>query len=92
MMAARGFIDCVGEDIKTRVREKANVLGLYDIHGNVREWTEEMLTKSDTSAPERVLRGGALFDPAFNCSVSSRFRLSPSNRVNDRGFRLAKVP
>ena len=30
MMAARGFIDCVGEDIKTRVREKANVLGLIE--------------------------------------------------------------
>ena len=72
--------------------KKANAFGLYDIHGNVREWTEEMLTKTDTGAPERVNRGGNWNNSAGPCAVTHRYRYGPAFRNNYLGLRLARVP
>jgi formylglycine-generating enzyme required for sulfatase activity len=71
---------------------KANGFGLYDIHGNVREWNEELLKKADIGAPERVNRGGNWNSPASNCVVSARSRYGPAPRFNHVGLRLARVP
>ncbi len=72
--------------------KKPNAFGLYDMHGNVREWNEEMLTNATSGAPERVYRGGFWYYPAGTCAVSSRNRLGPAYRSSSSGLRLARVP
>ncbi len=83
----------------------ANVFGLHDMHGNVREWCEDAWNSSyclsgrpddgsawlagDTS--RHTLRGGSWNTGAFE--LRSAFRLSASSidRGNDIGFRLART-
>lgn len=71
---------------------KPNGFGLYDIHGNVREWNEEILKNATTWASERVSRGGNWNALAASCAVSYRYRNVPASRHNTLGLRLAKVP
>jgi hypothetical protein len=71
---------------------KPNGFGLYDIHGNVREWNEEMLKNATTGASERLTRGGAWNLTAAYCAVSNRTRYVPAYRTTNIGLRLAKVP
>jgi formylglycine-generating enzyme required for sulfatase activity len=71
---------------------KANGFGLYDIHGNVREWNEEILKNDTKRASMRVTRGGAWHHAAAHCAVSNRHRYVPVTRHNYIGLRLAKVP
>ena len=71
--------------------KKPNAFGLYDMHGNVREWNEEMLSNKETGVPERVNRGGAWNRAAGTCAVSDRSRHAPAYRFYASGFRLARV-
>ena len=71
--------------------KKPNAFGLFDMHGNVGEWNEEMLTNA-TGAPERVIRGGDWVNSAGNCAASFRIRLLPTDGGNACGLRLARVP
>jgi formylglycine-generating enzyme required for sulfatase activity len=71
---------------------KPNGFGLYDIHGNVREWNEEMLKNATTGAPERVSRGGSWNNTAAHCAVSPRYRLVPAHRHINHGLRVSRVP
>ena len=71
--------------------KKPNAFGLYDMHGNVREWNEEMLTNATSGAPERVFRGGDWSRAADNCAVSARHRIGPAYRYAYYGLRLARV-
>jgi eukaryotic-like serine/threonine-protein kinase len=72
--------------------KKPNAFGLYDMHGNIREWNEEMLTNAKRRTPERVRRGGNWFKPAADCAVSERNHNSPDNLNHATGLRLARIP
>ncbi len=72
--------------------KKPNAFGLFDMHGNAREWNEEMLSNATTGAPERVACGGAWSNTAGDCAVSSRHRVGPASCSHSYGLRLARVP
>ncbi len=80
-----------------------NGFGLYDILGNVWEWTEDCSNSSYAGAPvdgspwrtgdcgKRVDRGGGWnYSPQFVRSAF-RFRGTASNRYGDLGFRVART-
>lgn len=75
-----------------------NNWGLYDMAGNVREWTcsdpdgkTQCSANNATSSLFRAVRGGSWDrNPEKLRSASSDFS-APDNRLNDLGFRLAKM-
>lgn len=82
-----------------------NPWGLYNVHGNVWEWTEDCWNKSNNGNPGdggarttgsedcgvRVLRGGSwIFGPRFLRSAA-RFPSGSTWRTNFHGFRLART-
>jgi formylglycine-generating enzyme required for sulfatase activity len=81
----------------------ANGFGLFDVHGNVWEWTEDCWNGSYSGAPadgsawtrgdcgRRVLRGGSWFDVPRSLRAALRFGYTPSVRDNVFGFRLART-
>ncbi len=82
----------------------ANKFGLYDMVGNVREWTEDCYHDTYSGAPadgsawikgancyERVVRGGSwLIAPAFLRSAS-RYWFNADYRLDYLGFRVARA-
>jgi formylglycine-generating enzyme required for sulfatase activity len=82
-------------------QKPANAFGLFDIHGNVREWCEDRWhdeyegAPDDGSAwveggsPDRVFRGGCWFYPAERCRSAHRRGWHPSISFFDLGFRPA---
>lgn len=86
-------------------KKKPNAFGLYDMLGNVFEWTTDFFDenyyrsspKLDPKGPEsgsgRVLRGGTLYNDMQDVRISYRFSYDPNFR-NDRrnGFRLVLMP
>lgn len=80
----------------------ANTFGLFDLHGNVWEWTldpwhddymgaptDESAWTSSGQADQRVVRGGSWFDDGSHCRSAFRNRLLLSTRSNRVGFRVA---
>ena len=71
-------------------QKRPNKFGLYDVHGNVWEWCQNLYSKSGSL---RVYRGGSW----GNGAGSSAFRLSPTAtrqaiRGSYLGFRLLRQP
>jgi formylglycine-generating enzyme required for sulfatase activity len=81
-----------------------NAFGLYDMHGNVQEWTQDCWHKNYAAAPTdgsawtadcssnaRVLRGGkgSSFYPV-GLRSAIRYEFDPGGRSDFGGFRLAR--
>ncbi len=83
----------------------ANAFGLYDMHGNVREWCLDRWHNSYDGAPNdgsawvdisatgsgRVIRGGGWGNYAVHCRSASRGHIALGNRSGSVGFRLVRV-
>lgn len=82
-----------------------NGWGLYDMHGNVYEWVEDICSGSYTGLPvdgspnmgngdsvSRVLRGGSWTNHAKYCRSAFRNCVTPDYSYLDSGLRLVAVP
>lgn len=93
-----------GKTTNPVARKQANAFGLYDMSGNVWEWTEDCWNASYNGAPGdgsawttgecsvgRVLRGGSWYFIPQVARAAYRNRSDASNRVGSIGFRLARM-
>jgi formylglycine-generating enzyme required for sulfatase activity len=83
--------------------KEPNYFGIYDMHGNVWEWVEDLWHENYENAPgndspwfdhpkgdERVVRGGGWNVFAGNCRSAFRYGNGPGFRNYNIGFRLSR--
>ncbi len=80
-----------------------NAFGLYDMHGNVREWTADLWHESYDATPldgspaieghgsMRVVRGGGWCDGPSLLRSAARMRATDLSQTNVIGFRVARA-
>lgn len=82
---------------------RPNLLGLFDMHGNVNEWCHDWFDHYpsgnvivDPSGPvegeQRIFRGGGFNNSAPYCRSASRGGTQPTINENNKGFRLVVDP
>ena len=85
-------------------QKKPNAFGLHDMHGNAREWVEDVWHANYNGAPSdgsawtsggdqarRVLRGGAWINYPRYLRSADRIRYTPDYRYVDAGMRIART-
>ena len=89
--------------LASRVEQEPNAFGLYDVLGNVWEWTEDCWNGSYAGAPEdgsawrsgdcshRVPRGGSWYIEPGDLRSANRYGSSAGVRYDVIGFRLART-
>ncbi len=87
-----------GNQLVTGTRQyKPNAWGLYDMHGNVAEWTRSdyvsypyCADRSNSADPqlEKTVRGGSFFDRPYRATSSYRLGYLPWQGVFNVGFRV----
>ncbi|MEA2027764.1 MAG: formylglycine-generating enzyme family protein [Campylobacterota bacterium] len=88
-----------GERTHPVAQKRANKWGLYDMHGNVWEWTSSCYTenynrgcyKSSDGNSYKVLRGGSWLNDAYDTRSADRDDCSPTDRYYFYGFRVART-
>jgi formylglycine-generating enzyme required for sulfatase activity len=80
-----------------------NAFGLYDMHGNVREWTQDCWNESYKGAPingspwlkgdcgRTVVRGGSWFNAPTSLRSAYRYGNGRASRYANDGFRLSRA-
>ena len=80
-----------------------NVFGLYDMHGNVREWCLDDYEDNYNNAPidgsylinnvkkNKLLRGGSWLFNARNCRSGERWRYFRDTKFSEVGFRVVLI-
>lgn len=82
---------------------RPNLEGLFDMHGNLYEWTHDWYTgyaatttqadpKGGQTGANRVLRGGSWSSDAAHCRWANRLSNTPARRIASYGLRLALSP
>jgi formylglycine-generating enzyme required for sulfatase activity/serine/threonine protein kinase len=83
-------------------RKRPNAFGLFDMHGNVREWCWETYADYEVHSPvvdpqgpsgtgSRVIRGGRWSRDLDNARSAYRYSDWPGRRKLDLGFRVARA-
>ena len=92
-----------GSGVHPVKQKQPNAWGLYDMHGNVKEWCQDWLGTypvgdvtnpvGSTSGDFRVYRGGSLGSSKY-CRSAERDGYYPNDRSSNayKGFRVALVP
>lgn len=75
---------------------RPNAWGLFDMHGNVAEWTRTDADGLSADSPpnksvRKVVRGGSWRDRPYRCTSSFRLAYPPYQRVFNVGFRVIAV-
>ncbi len=71
-----------GKTTHSVASKQPNAWGLYDMTGNVWEWTSEQFEAN------RVIRGGSAYYPADECRTNAPYQLDPFFRSSNVGIRL----
>ncbi len=71
---------------------RPNPFGLFDLHGNVWEWTLDSYAPyaADATSDHRVARGGSWWYPALYARCTHRLYGPPTSKIADLGCRAAR--
>ena len=74
-----------------------NAWGLYDMHGNIREWCSDrkgvypgasVVDPAGAASGQRINRGGSWYSDGRYCRSADRYTHLPTDRSNILGFRI----